>query len=127
MHEITCLGKINTKLLEKEFGSFVTDEIIITDERMNHIKTRHPEDYELFEKYGIAAIQNPDLIIRDCKNDNTVFMIKKLSDSNVNVVIKLSLESSRSEYKNSVMTFYRIRQKNLIKLEKKNKTLYKSE
>lgn len=52
MSEIRNLGKINTKILEKEFGKIQTDEIIVTNERIDHIKERHPEDYNLFEKYG---------------------------------------------------------------------------
>lgn len=53
MSEINKLGKINTHLLEQEFGSLKTDEIIVTNERITHIKERHPEDYELFKKYGM--------------------------------------------------------------------------
>ena len=67
------------------------------------------------------------MIIKDCKNENTVFMIKKLESSNLNVVVKLILDTDKINYKNSVMTFYRIRNSNLRKLEKKNKTLYKKE
>ena len=37
----------------------------------------------------------------------------------------LDMSAFGEKYKNSVMTFYRIRQKNLDKLEKKNKVLYK--
>ena len=54
-------------------------------------------------------------------------MVKKLENTNLNVVVKLILYTTDTNYKNSVMTFYRIRDKNLLKLEKKNKTLYKNE
>lgn len=47
MAEIIQLGKINTTPLEKEFGKLKTDEIIITNERIDHIKKRHPEDFLL--------------------------------------------------------------------------------
>ncbi len=127
MAELVKLGNINTQPLENEFGKLKTNEIIITDERIEHIKLRHPEDYELFEKFGIVTVENPDLIIKDCKNENTVFMVKKLNETNLNVVTKLILETENNNYKNSVMTFYRIRNKNLIKLERKNKTLYNRE
>lgn len=125
--EIIKLGNINTQPLEKEFGNLRTDEIIITNERIEHIKLHHPEDYELFEKYGVDTVKNPDIIIKDCKNDGTVFMIKQLENTNLNVVSRLVLPSDSEKLKNSVMTFYRIRQKNLLKLEKKNKILYKKE
>ena len=96
MSEIRNLGKINTKILEKEFGKIQTDEIIVINERIDHIKERHPEDYNLFERYGKESVSSPDLIIKDVK-------------------------------KNSVMTFYRIRERNLKKLIEKNGVLYKKE
>ncbi len=125
--EIIKLGTICTQPLEKEFGILQTDEIIITNERINHIKLRHPEDYKLFQKYGVETVEQPDIIIKDCKNEGTVFMIKQLENTNLNVVCRLVLQSDDGNLKNSVMTFYRIRQKNLEKLEKKNKLLYNKE
>lgn len=123
--EFKNLGKIDIQPLEAEFGKLRTDEIIVTDERIEHIKIRHPEDFELFEKYGVEVVTKPDIIIKDRKNNGTVFMVKKLEDTNLNVVVRLVLETDNKNFKNSVMTFYRIRQKNLYKLEKKNKVLYK--
>ena len=125
--EIIKLGKIDIQPLEKEFGKLQTDEIIITNERIEHIKLRHHEDYELFEKYGMSTVQSPDVIIKDHKNKGTVFMVKKLTETNLNVVARLVLYDDNPNHINSVMTFYRIRNKNLIKLENRNKILYKRE
>lgn len=127
MIEICSLGRINTSILEKEFGKIQTDEIIVTNERINHIKEHHPEDYVLFEKYGRESVTAPDLILKDIKNPGTVFMVKKLPRTNLNVVVRVVLESDDSKLKNSVMTFYRIREKNLRKLIEKNGLLYKKE
>lgn len=127
MTEIIRLGKINTVILKSEFGTIQTDEIIITNERIEHIKTRHPEDYDLFTQYGIISVSNPDFIIKDTKNKGTIFMVKKLPDTNLNVVVRVVLESDDMNLKNSVMTFYRIRKKNLQKLIAKNTLLYKKE
>lgn len=127
MAEITKLGTLQTQPLEKEFGKLKTDEIIVTNERLDHIQDHHPQDYELFVQYGISTVESPDEILKDSKNENTVFMIKHLEGTNLNVVAKLILDIEDTEYKNSVMTFYRIRNSNLKKLRKKNKTLYKKE
>lgn len=121
------LGHINTSLLEKTFGEIPTSEIIVTDERLAHIKERHLIDFKLFEKYAAECVENPDYIIEDIKNSDTVFMIKKLPDTNLNVVSKLALDTKMSGLKNSVMTFYRIRERNLKKLIAKNDLLYKKE
>ncbi len=127
MAEIWTLGNINISILEKEFGKIQTSETIVTSERIEHIKGRHLIDYELFEKYGIECIQNPDYIIKDYKNAGTVFMVRKLPDTNLNVVLRLALDTDKSGLRNSVMTFYRIRERNLKKLIKKNALLYRKE
>lgn len=127
MSEVQSLGKINTAVFEKEFGKIQTDEIIVTNERLSHIKNRHPEDYALFERYGKESVSTPDLIIKDEKNKGTVFMVKKLPDININAVVRVVLESDDRRLKNSVMTFYRIGDKKLKKLIEKNSLLYKKE
>ncbi len=127
MAEIISLGKINIEVLKSEFGILQTDEIIVTDERIDHIKNRHPEDYSLFTIYGASSVSDPDFVIKDEKNRGTVFMVKKLPDTNLNVVVRVVLESDDMKLKNSVMTFYRLRDKNLKKLIAKNALLYKKE
>lgn len=120
---ILSLGKIDLSLLKDEFGKIQTDEIIITEERINHIKMRHPEDYSLFNIYGAICVKDPDYIIKDGKHDGTIFMVKKLEDTNLNVVVRIALETEDKGIMNSVMTFYRIRERNLIKLIRKNSSL----
>lgn len=100
MVKILSLGNINLSLLEKTFGKL---------------------------QYGKQCVQNPDYIIKDCKNENTVFMIMKLPNTNLNVVSRLALETDKNGLKNSVMTFYRIRKRNLKKLIDKNAVLYSKE
>lgn len=127
MLEYDVIGNINPQLLETEFGKLQTSETIITNERKNHILLLHNEDYSLFEKYAKEIIENPEIIIKDEKNIGTVFMVKHLPSTNLNIVLRLALNSDNSGLKNSVMTAYRIRNKNLKKMEKKNKILYKKE
>ncbi len=125
--EYYSLGVIDTSFLNNEFGQLQTNEIIVTQERIDHIKGSHINDYPLFEEYASQAVSAPDLVIKDQKNAGTVFMIKHLEDTNLNVVVRLALSTDTIGYKNSVMTFYRIRDKNLNKLKNKNKVLYKKE
>ena len=127
---MTFLGNFSPTLiqqLEAHFGALRTSEVIITDERILHIQSHHPQDYFLFEQYGRDAIFSPDFLVQDEKNAGTVFAIKRLPETNLNVVVRLVLESDDPEYKNSVMTFYRIRERNLKKLLEKNPLLYTSD
>lgn len=125
--EIYEIGRINTELYRGKFGRIQTDEVIVTNERIEHIKLHHPEDYALFGRYGKECVIDPDMIISDEKNVGTAFLIKQLPDTNLNVILRLVLESDDSKLKNSVMTFWRIRESNVDKLVKKNQLLYKKE
>lgn len=127
MVELRVLGEIDERTLKEEFGKLRTAEVIVTEERIKHIRERHPQDVELFDLYGQKTITEPDMIVKDMKNEGTVFMIKHLPDYNINVVVRLALKTEDERLKNSVMTFYRIRTKNLEKLLKKNKEVYRKE
>ena len=127
MAKIISLGKIDLQRFAGKFGKILTDEVIITNERIEHIKTHHLEDFDFFKLYGKDCIQYPDLILTDEKNYGTVFMIKKLSDTNLIMVLRLVLENEDCRLKNSVMTFWRKRDRNLKKLIRKNEILYKKE
>lgn len=122
--ELTVLGNLDPSPLISTFGHLQTTEVVVADERIAHIKERHPEDYLLFEQYGRESILSPDILIQDIKNVGTVFAVKKLPDTNLNVVLRLVLDTDNPDFKNSVMTFYRIREKNLKKLMEKNPVLY---
>ncbi len=115
--ELTVLGNLDPSPLISTFGHLQTTEVVVTDERIAHIKERHPEDYLLFEQYGRESILSPDILIQDIKNVGTVFAVKKLPDTNLNVVLRLVLDTDNPDFKNSVMTFYRIREKNLKKTD----------
>ena len=121
------LGTLRTDYLERAFGKIITDEIILTDEREEHIRLRHPEDYDYFLKEGVLTVMEPDIVIRDSSHTGTVFMIRKIENSNLNVVVRVALSCDNPNYKNSVMTAYRLREKNLAKLIKKSQEniLYK--
>ena len=125
--ELSIFAKLNIRWLVKSFDSLRTEEVVVTEERLEHIRLRHPEDYELFQRYGKQAIENPDIIAKDEKHENTVFVIRHLPETNLNVVVRLALDTDEPNYKNSVITFYRLREKNLKKLLERNPVLYKKE
>lgn len=127
MLEYREYGSVDVSLLENKYGKLQTSEVILTEERRKHIQERHPEDYELFEQFGKECICSPDIIISDERNKGTVYMVRELPDSNLNVVLRLALETDEMNLKNSVMTFWRIRKRNLKKLIEKNALLYKKE
>ena len=121
------IGKLNTEFLEVEFGKLTTDELILTDERDDHIKERHDRDYNLFHQCVYDIIKRPDTVLKDSKNQNTVFYIKYIEETHLNIVIRLSLEIENTNRKNSIITSYQLGAKTLKRLKKNNKTLYNKE
>lgn len=121
------IGKLNTEFLEVEFGKLATDELILTDERDEHIKERHDQDYKLFHQCVYDVVKMPDTVLKDSKNQNTVFYIKYIEETHLNIVIRLSLEVDGADRKNSIVTAYQLGAKTLKRLRKNSKTLYNKE
>ncbi len=119
------IGRYDTDKVSNEFGKIMTKDVVLMNERKKHIIERHPEDYISFDANAKACIENPDFIIRDTKHNGTVFNIKKIDDSNLNILIRLVLETDNPEYKNSIITAYRLNDKKVQKLIEKHKLLYK--
>lgn len=127
MGEYSKVGVLNLKLLKDEFGPIRTDEVILMKERELHIIERHPNDYECFMNNRFECITDPDIIIKDTKHLGTLFIIKKLDDTNLNVLLRIVMESDNPNFKNSIMTAYQLNDKKVIKLIDKHKLLYKKE
>ncbi len=125
--EFQYICKLNTDYLETEFGKLSTDDLILTHERDAHIKERHETDYKIFYQCIFDVIEIPDLILKDSKNKNTVFYIKYIEETNINIVVRLSLETDNNDYKNSIITAYRLGAKNLKRFRKNHKTIYNRE
>ena len=118
--------KIDINKIKKFRNIIITNEVVLTKEREIHIYNNHKKDYKEIMKNIRNAIIEPNEIIEDLKNDATLFFIKRLKKNNLNVIIKLNTTNSVKHQKNSIMTAWIIRDKNLIKLEKKNKIIYKN-
>ena len=70
MHTI---GRINKSIYSCITEDIVTDEVIITDNQLQHILDRHPEVYKEVTDYLNDIISAPDFIIKD---NNTIHCIK---------------------------------------------------
>ena len=127
MSEYINIGKIDRKKFASICVNIETDELVLTNERLMHILERHKEDFELYFDNLLDIINYPDYILKDYKNNNTAMIIKHINENNVNVIIRLAVENDKIHCKNSIMTLYRIRDKNLKKLMQKNKCVYKIE
>mgnify|MGYP004551893921 FL=1 len=122
------VGKIDKNIYKCIVDEFVTDEVIITDERIQHIKDRHPNDYERFCLYIPQIIADPDYII-EANKPNTAILMKEIIENNekFKLVLRIKVKNDPVEYKNSIMTFWHIGDKTWRKSLKNKNILYSRE
>ncbi len=125
--DVHFVGNINRNIYKCVTEDIVTDKVIITDERIQHIKERHPNDYENYSNYIRFAIEQPDYII-EANKPNSAFILKSFKENNLNFQIILKLSTSKDgNLKNSIITFLKISDKKKNKYLRNKKILYKSE
>lgn len=110
--------------LEKEFGKLNGNEVILRDERLEHIKERHPEIVDVLKDNYVETVNNPDYALKDYKNTDTALFLKKIEDYSINLVVKLSTSNSDKSLENSAITVYRVRKREVKRLQKKNKIIF---
>lgn len=120
--------KIDIEIYNCITKDITTDEVIITDERIQHIKEHHPNNYEQYYSYMRSIIENPEYII-EANKPNTALILKSFSNGNetFKTVLRLITSSDNSKFKNSIITFMKINEKEWNRLLKNKKILYKSE
>ncbi len=124
------VGRINSEIYKCVTAGIVTDEVIITDERIAHIESRHPGDYQRYQQYIADMVLDPDYIIKDDR-PFTAMVLKEFENEDKTKHFRLALRLLTSEddqnYKNSVITFMKIREKEYMRLIKSKQILYKKE
>ena len=116
------VGRINRNIYECVTRNIRTDEVIITEERIEHIKERHPTDFERYNKYLEEIIGNPDYIIAN--KSNTAILLKEIIDGDSNrfkLVLRIAVKDDPVEYRNSVISFWHIGETTWNKMLKNKK------
>ena len=128
--DVHYIGKIDREIYKCVTKDIRTDEVIITDERIQHIKERHPNDYEKYFNYISSVISHPDYIIETDKH-STAVLLKEIADADSNekfkLILRIAVKNDPKEYKNSVISFWHIGDTTWRKTLKNKKILYKSE
>lgn len=124
---IQYIGKIDIRKIGYYKTLIMSEDVILTEERRQHILKRHKEDYILYKNKLNYMIRYPKYILEDYKNKNTLLFIASIQNENINLVIKLNVYDDKEYIKNSIITLWRVRDKNLQKLINKNRTIYKKE
>ena len=106
------IGKIDRKKFLEISKDISVEDVILTEKQIEHIKERHPNDYERYFKYIKEIVEDPDYIIRDSKPD-TGFLLKNFfeEDKRFQLILRLHTSNDIAEYKNSIITFLKINSK----------------
>ena len=104
-----------TKLDKKKLGEYekrvITEDVILTDERLyEHILLFHEDEYKQLRPYIKNIIENPDYIVEDNRHEDTMIYLKQIEDRGKNgrVVIKLALGQDEEHNKNSIITMMKL-------------------
>ncbi len=119
------IGKIDKNIYSCVTKDIVTDEVIITDTQIEHIKERHPKDFERYFKYISQMLKNPDYIL-EANKPNTAFIIKHIQENekNYQVILRLKTSNDPQKYKNSIITFLKIDDRKWAKYLRNKTILY---
>ena len=126
--DVHIIGKIDIEKYKCVTEDIKTDEVIITDKQIEHIKERHPNDYERYFNYAKEIIEKPDYIL-EANKPNTAFILKHIVDNgkNYQLILRLKASSDPKVYKNSIITFLKVENKRYKRYLRTKNILYKSE
>ena len=115
------VGRIRKEIYQCITSDCITDEVIITDKQVEHIKQRHPNDYERYGKYLTRIVE--------ANRKNTALVLKEFVEGGevFKTVVRLVTSMDDVNYKNSVITFMKIDNKEWNRLLRNKKILYKRE
>lgn len=121
--DVHAVGKINREIYSCITKDIVTDEVIITENQIEHILARH-HDNEFVLKTIEEVIKNPDYIFED-KHPNTGLLVKRLNDAeHTQLVLRLCTSGDEAGYKNSVISCWKVSEKRLQNYLRNKKILY---
>ncbi len=127
--DVHIIGKIDRNIYKCISEDIRTDEVIITDNQIQHIKERHPDAYEKALQDMKVTLQSPDYIIADDKHKNTGLVVKHMATEKGNLQLVLRVCTSEDEpgYKNSIISSWEISDRRLQNYLRNKHILYKKE
>lgn len=125
-NEVHYIGKLDKNIYRCITEDMVTDDVIITDERIEHIKERHPCDYERYCNCLKQIIEEPDYIVAASKC-NTALILKTFTEmgEQFKTVLRLTTSCDNPDFCNSIITFMRINEKEWNRMIRNKEILYK--
>lgn len=117
------IGKLNNDNFKKLNIELITDQVIFTFERLQHVEDRRRNVYYEVKEYLPIAIYEPEYIYKDWNNrDNTIVIIKSIKENlKICIIIKIAEFNDEKHNKNSIITIIKIGEKTFRKIYKNKK------
>lgn len=124
--QLYTIGFINKKIYQVVTSDIRATEVIITDKQIQHIKSRHPLDFEQYAAYFKDILADPDYILADTR-PNTAIILKEITIQQVKLklILRIQTTSDPENFKNSIITFQKIENKRYLRYIRNGKILYK--
>ncbi len=122
--DVEYITKISgQEALEKEYGELKNRDVVLTDERKDHIIERRGKDADFVINNIKETINNYDYILKD--DDKKAIFIKKIDDTDHHnhLVVYLSLKDESKA--NSIITGIKMNDKRVKKQIEKHKIIDK--
>jgi len=119
------VGKININIYKCVTEDITTDDAIITDNQILHIKEHHPNDFEKYMELIPDILASPDYIL-EANKPYTAFLLREFENNGKSFQLILRLKTSKDPdgYKNSIITFLKIDKKRYERYLRTKKILY---
>ena len=122
------ISKIDRNIYKCVTEDIVSDEVIITEERIRHIVDRRGKEfYDKYCNYFADILQKPDFIFLDRENTALVCKEFKIDNKYINLVLRLVVSTDSPTYKNSIITVIGENTKRFRQRIRNNEPLYKRE
>ena len=122
------VGKIDVNIYRCVSANITENDVIITGERVAHIKERHPCDFEKYCDYLRQIVEEPDYIMQSNKPDTALILKAFEEEENpFKTILRLKTSTDDPKFNNSIITFMRINQKEWNRLLRNKPILYKRE
>ena len=122
---MVVIGRIDREIFRCIAEDIVTEEVVMTDNQLEHILQRHPEVFPVVMDVVRDILRDPDYIIED-KHPYTGLVVRRLEtgSESLQVVLRICTSEDQPGYKNSVIFCWEISERRLKNYLRNKKILY---
>ena len=122
---MVVIGRIDREIFRCIAEDIVTEEVVMTDNQLEHILQRHPEVFPVVMDVVRDILRDPDYIIED-KHPYPGLVVRRLEtgSESLQVVLRICTSEDQPGYKNSVISCWEISERRLKNYLRNKKILY---